>query len=126
MDLAVHNSGKLALGLYRSNHLVLWDLTKGKSKLKKKVRSDTIGVKWDLAGKHYIILCEKSIAVFSITEDKPINIINFDEKVIDFDFITKNVIQAVNDEEGDSDSGSEAPKVPQEEIEDVSPHSNNL
>lgn len=119
MDMAIHQTGKIALGLYKSNHLVLWDLTKGKSKLKKKVRSDTIGLKWDPNGRHYVILCEKSVAVFSITEDKPLNIINFEQKVVDFDFIPKSVIQAVNDDEAEAESESEANKQSQEEQDDV-------
>ncbi|CAI2367070.1 unnamed protein product [Moneuplotes crassus] len=119
MDLAVHQSGKIALALYKSNHMVLWDLTKGKSKLRKKVRSDTISIKWDLSGKHYLILCEKSIAVFSITEDKPINIISFEEKVNDFDFISKSIIQTVNEDDGEGESDSEVQKEKQEELDDV-------
>ena len=101
--MAIHPSGKLCLAVYKSSHLALWNLTKGKNKLKKKVRSDTIGLKWDLQGLHYLILCERSIAVFSITQDKPINIIKFDEKVVDFAFIPKNVVQFVNQNEGKSE-----------------------
>lgn len=81
-----------------------------------------MSLKWDLQGNHYLILCEKSIAVFSITDDKPINISNFEEKVVDFDYISKTVIQTVVQEEGESESESEINNHPQEEIDDVSHH----
>lgn len=35
IDLAVHPSGKLAFAVYKSHHMILWDLTKGKNKLKR-------------------------------------------------------------------------------------------
>lgn len=96
--------------------MILWDLTKGKLKLRKKCRSDTVCIKWDLNGNHYLILCEKSIAIFSIADDKPLNIITFEEKVVDFDFISKEVVSGIV-EEGDE---SESEKSHDKEIDDVS------
>lgn len=119
IDIAVHPTGKLCLAVYKSSHLVLWDLTKGKNKLKKKVRDDVVSIKWDKQGAHYLILCQKSIAVFSITQDKPISIINFEDRVNDFDFIDKSIIQTVNEDDGEGES-EQSENQPQEENDDVS------
>jgi len=72
--MATHPSGKLMLAIYKTSHMILWDLTKGKEKLKRKCRSDTIGIKWDKTGTHYITLCEKSIGIYGLADDKPVSI----------------------------------------------------
>ena len=90
VDFATHPSGKLCMAMYKSCSFILWDLTKGKLKFKKKVREDFLAIKWDHTGMNYLILCKKSIAVYSILQDKPISIINFDEKLRDFGWISKS------------------------------------
>ena len=77
------------MAIYKSSSFILWDLTKGKLKFKKKVRQDAISIKWNPKGTHYLILCEKSIAVYSVMQDKPVSIINFEQKLSDFNWIGK-------------------------------------
>ena len=96
--------------------MILWDLTKGKLKLKKKCRSDTVCIKWDLKGEHYLILCDTSLAIFSISDDKPLNIITFEDKVVDFDFITKEIVRSV----GETGDESESEQSQDKEGDDVS------
>ena len=61
-------------------------------------------IKWDKSGNNYLILISNSVAVFSITEDKAINTISFEEKVIDFAFIDSAIVHSVTHIEGEGES----------------------
>lgn len=81
VDFAIHPTGKLCTAIYRNSYFVIWDLTKGVMKFKKKVRDDVISMKWDDDGIHYMILFSKSLVVYSINQNKPVSIIEFEEKL---------------------------------------------
>ena len=77
-----------------------------------------MSIKWDSQGENYLILCEKSIAVFSIGQDEAINVVSFDVKVVDFAFIGKQVVSEVMDE-GASESEQQSKQSKEREAEDV-------
>ena len=61
-------------------------------------------IKWDKSGNYYLILISNSVAVFSISEDKAISTINFEEKVTDFAFIDKVIVNSVTKIEAEGES----------------------
>lgn len=62
------------------------------------------------------MLLSRSVAVFSITDDKPVCVIAFDGKVVDFDFIDRRTVELVT---VDSDDGSSVSNAESSGSDDV-------
>jgi protein MAK11 len=72
--MAVHPSGKVLLAVYKKDYLVVWDLTKGKEKAKRKVRSDVKKIIWDRLGGGYLMVGDTSVAVVSLADESKVGI----------------------------------------------------
>lgn len=93
-DIAVHNSGRLALSVAGDRTLILWDLTKGKPAYKTKLSNMPKRVYWSPHCNLFVVQFDSQVQVYSADTGNSVKSIHFSSKIRDVLFLTERIIVA--------------------------------
>lgn len=91
-DIAVHNSGRLALSVSGDRSLILWDLTKGRPAYKTKFSQVPKKVIWSPNCEIFVVQFDKSIQVLAADSGKAIKSLYVSSKIRDSVFLSDRML----------------------------------
>ncbi|ORX57481.1 WD40 repeat-like protein [Hesseltinella vesiculosa] len=69
-SMSVHPSGKIALSVASDRTVILWNLMTAKKASVNKLQGEGLKVKWNTKGDRYIILFDRRISIFNVSDGK--------------------------------------------------------
>lgn len=79
VDLAVHPSGRVAASVGKDDQLVIWDLMRAKSVLRRQVESQALGICWSPSGRACALLFRGALRILNVDEDRVSDEVAVDE-----------------------------------------------
>eukprot|EP01138_Halocafeteria_seosinensis_P014706 gb/GECG01015012.1/.p1 GENE.gb/GECG01015012.1/~~gb/GECG01015012.1/.p1 ORF type:complete len:480 (+),score=51.43 gb/GECG01015012.1/:1-1440(+) len=91
-DIAVHNSGRLALSVSGDRSLILWDLTKGRPAYKTKLSQIPKRVIWSPHCEIFVVQFDKSVQVYAADTGKAVKSLCVSSKIRDSVFLSDRML----------------------------------